>query len=226
MSLVNMIDAGTKTIIDVGTDHAYLPIYLVKNNIVESAIALDCLEGPIANAEKNIKKYGVEDRVKARISDGLSQTTEKDADVIVIAGMGSENIINILKDAKWVKSNKKTLILQPMTKDHLLREYLINNLFVTLKETTVLDSGKVYVAIKARYSGSLVNKACTKNQIIYPYIGTLLESKEITKETEQYIKMQINKLNKILSGIAKNTCESQKILEIINNLNKLIKISE
>ena len=229
MSCAGMVDFGAKRVVDVGTDHAYLPIYLVKNRIVKSALALDCLNGPLENAKRNIKRYGLEEQIKVRISDGLSNVSKEEADTIIIAGMGSENIINIIENVQWVKSGKKALILQPMTRDYLLRKYLIENSFFTLKEKVAIDSGKVYLVLKVKYENNHTKDSKIFNDVtkekIYPYIGTLLLNDEINKETKIYIEKQANKLKKILKGvnINKNITEYENLLGIINKLDILLK---
>lgn len=229
MLCANMVDFGTKKVVDVGTDHAYLPIYLVQKKITKTALALDRLNGPLENAKKNIKKYEVENLVKTRLSNGLSSVSEKEADTVIIAGIGAENIINILRNTHWIKSNKKTLILQPMTKDYILRSYLIDNFFVTLKEELTLESDKIYLVLKLKYQGYIKNS--NKNihnkidQSIYPYIGTLFLNRKINELEKLYIKSQINKLEKMLIGIKanKNIIEARKLLEIKSKIEILLK---
>lgn len=228
MLCASMVDFGTKKVVDVGTDHAYLPIYLVQKGTAKSALVLDRLDGPLGNAKKNIKKYEVENLVKTRLSNGLSNVSEKEADTVIIAGMGAENIINILRNTNWIKSNKKTLILQPMTKDYLLRTYLIDNSFITLKEELATESKKVYLVLKVKHQSCV--KESNKNiynkidPSIYPYIGTLFLNKKINEEKNFYIKSQINKIEKMLKGAvaSKNIIKSESLLAIKNKIDILL----
>ena len=229
MACAKMVELGTGKVVDAGTDHAYLPIYLVKNGIVKSALALDCLNGPLENAKRNIKKYGLEEQIRVRLSEGLSNVDKEEADTIIISGMGSENIINIIENAQWIKSDRKTLILQPMTKDYILRKYLVDNSFFTLKEEIVVDSGKVYLVLKTKYRKNCTNGSKIINDIIkhkiYPYVGTLLLNDKINKETKIYIERQVNKLKKMLKGvnINKNITKYENLQKIINKLDILLK---
>ena len=190
-----MVDLGTKHLVDVGTDHAYLPIYLVENGIVESCIALDRLTGPLLNAKKNIQKYGVEASISPRLSEGLSKVSPNEADTVVMAGIGSENIVNIIEQAPWLKNPKKSLVLQPMTKEELLRVYLAKNSFVVEKKELCVESKKVYVVFKARF--------CNKNLSYFlndsRYIFFVIFSKYTNnKNSRLYINKQIEWVRMIL----------------------------
>ena len=109
---------------DIGTDHAYIPISLVLDGKVKYAIASDINEGPILKARENIEKYGLADKITARIADGLNGIEEYKPNSIVICGMGGELIARIINDCAYVKQQGIQLILQPMTSIAELREYL------------------------------------------------------------------------------------------------------
>ena len=138
--------------VDVGTDHAYLPIYLVKEGIVSRAIACDINEGPLLSAREHIAAAGLTDRIDTRLTDGLQGLSDYDADDIMIFGMGGELIIKILTDAPWIKDRRIGLILQPMSRVSLLRRFLVENGFSILGET-LSKSGRIYQTIHARYTG-------------------------------------------------------------------------
>ena len=112
---------------DIGTDHAYLPVWLLKKEKISYAIAADIHLGPLRRAEKNIRKYHVEEKVSIRLSDGLETVFPIEVDDIVIAGMGGETIAKIIAEAPWLKDEKKHLILQPMTSAEDLRRYGMRN---------------------------------------------------------------------------------------------------
>ena len=138
---------------DIGTDHAYLPIHLVSSGKSSFAIASDINEGPIASARENIKKFGLEDKIHARVADGLDGIAEYKPDHILICGMGGELIARILNDSAYIKENKVRLILQPMTSIKELREYLSCGFKIT-DETVVYDASKYYQIICAEYDGN------------------------------------------------------------------------
>ncbi len=136
---------------DIGCDHGHLPIYLMREGISPLCIASDINEKPLEAAKANIKKVGFP--IDTRLGAGLSTIKEDEVDCITIAGMGGEVIASILEDASWIKSDKYTLILQPMTSADALRRYLCENGFSIEKELACTDSGKIYSVISARFSG-------------------------------------------------------------------------
>ena len=138
---------------DIGTDHAYLPIYLLDKGIISSAIAADINQGPLDKANENIIKYGFENQIKTLLCDGLAKIEPDSVDDIAIFGMGGELIVKIIDEASWTKDSAKRLILQPMTHPEKVREYLAKNGFAILGETLSFDRGKIYQTICAQYDG-------------------------------------------------------------------------
>ena len=138
---------------DIGTDHAYIPISLVLDGRVKYAIASDINEGPILKARENIEKYGLSDKITARIADGLNGIEEYNPNSIVICGMGGELIARIINDCVYVKQQGIQLILQPMTSIAELREYLSHG-FKIYDEDIVFDADKLYQIICAEYDGN------------------------------------------------------------------------
>ena len=143
---------------DIGTDHAYLPVELVKTGRVKKAIACDINQKPLLNAEKTVKSEGLLDKISLRLSDGLQMVEENEVDTVIIAGMGGEVISGIIGRAAWLK-NGKHLILQPMTCPELLREYLVLNGYRIESETPVIDSGRVYTVISAFFGNNNDDKS-------------------------------------------------------------------
>ncbi len=138
---------------DIGTDHALLPIWLVRKGKAVRAVASDINEGPIARARLNISRSGMEDRVSTVVADGLAGIDPAQVTDIIIAGMGGDLIAAILSAAPWVKDVKYRLILQPMSHPERLREYLLTEGFSMAREEAVRDSGRVYSVIHAEYTG-------------------------------------------------------------------------
>ena len=139
-------------VIDVGTDHAYLPIYLVGEGFSSRALACDINRGPIESAAHNIAAAGLARRIDTFCTDGLHGTEGFDPDNILIFGMGGELIIRILSEAPWVKDAGIGLVLQPMTRAHLLRRWLLENGFAIVGET-ITHEDRYYQTIAARYCG-------------------------------------------------------------------------
>lgn len=140
---------------DIGTDHAYLPVYLVLIGRASRALASDINKGPVMRAKESVAKYGVNDKIDVVLSDGLRGAEGYPVTDIIIAGMGGELIASILEDAKWVKNEKYRLILQPMTHAEILRKYLADNGFSIIDEDMVKDTGnnKIYQIICAEFTG-------------------------------------------------------------------------
>ncbi len=185
-----LVRQGAK-LADVGTDHAYLPVWLAKNGLISSAIASDIREKPLMSGADNIEKYGCGDIVSTRLCSGLDGVSEDEADDIVMAGMGGELIAKLIENAPWLKNADKRLILQPMTKAHSLREYLCENGFTILSETPCTHGGKYYTVIHAMYTGTI-----TGHPISYYYTGEL----DVSDLSREYIAQIRRKLVKKRNG--------------------------
>ncbi len=146
-----------KRFADIGSDHAYLPIYLAQKGIVDVALASDINEGPVESAKQNINTYGVADKVQAICSDGLAGAKEFAPEDIAILGMGGELIEAIISRAAWVKDKNIRLILQPMTHAESLYYYLCREGFSIVDEGICSTSDKrtdrIYRVIVAQYCG-------------------------------------------------------------------------
>ncbi len=139
---------------DIGTDHAYLPIYLVHEGISSEALACDINEGPIRSARANIEAAGLSSRIGTLRTDGLCGVEDFHPDDVMIFGMGGELIARILSDAPWVKDPRVGLVLQPMTKASVLRAWLLENGFEITGETVTFED-KYYQTVAARYTGTV-----------------------------------------------------------------------
>lgn len=138
---------------DIGTDHAYLPLWLCLNGTCPSAVAADINPEPLARGQAAIKAFNAEKLVSARLSDGLENIAENEADDFVLAGMGGELIANILDNCSYAKNSDKHFILQPMTKSEVLIKYLFENGFEILKQDCCIAGGKCYTVLLVHYCG-------------------------------------------------------------------------
>ena len=140
---------------DIGTDHAYLPVWLCENQKITKAIAADINELPLLKGRQTIISHHLEHCIETRLSDGLEAINENEAEDIVIAGMGGELIATILAKTPWVKNPKYHLILQPMTKAEKLREYLYSHGFTIQNERCTCADKKLYTVMSVYYSGEV-----------------------------------------------------------------------
>lgn len=132
---------------DIGTDHGYLPVWLVLNGVVGSAIAADLRQGPLARARQTAARYGVEGKLSFRLCDGLAGIAPEEADVISIAGMGGDTIAAILSAAPWTRD--KTLLLQPMTAQPELRLWLQTHGYAIRGERVAREGQRLYCVLTA-----------------------------------------------------------------------------
>lgn len=141
---------------DIGTDHAYLPVWLCKKGIATSALACDIGQEPLQNGIKTIEKYNAENMVEARLCNGLEKVNDDEAQDIIIAGMGGETIAEIIANWQFSKNNDKHFILQPMTRSEELIEFLYKNGFEILEQSCCKER-KIYTVMLAAYTGNIQN---------------------------------------------------------------------
>ena len=135
---------------DIGCDHGYLGIYLLKNGIASSVIASDVREGPLQSAIRNAHKYGVGDNMLFYLSDGVSNIP-RDFDTLVCAGMGGDTMVHILESAPWLKNEQYRMILQCQSKTPLLRRYLSENGWRIYEESVLRDGKFLYTVMEVGY---------------------------------------------------------------------------
>lgn len=131
---------------DIGCDHGYLGIHLLKNDIAASVIASDVNEGPLQSAIINAHKYGVKDKIRFYLSDGV-QNIPREFDCMVCAGMGADTMISILEAAPWLKAEQYRMILQCQSKTPVLRQYLAANGWKISREEVLRDGRFLYTVM-------------------------------------------------------------------------------
>jgi len=188
---------------DVGTDHAYLPCYLVKKGITNHCVACDINEQPLQSAKEHIAKYGFEDKIETILSDGLQNVPSSKAQDIVIAGMGGELISKIILACDFTRDKTKRLILQPMTNVPFLRDCLYQHGFEIIKEIPVIDKNQYYTVMHAEYIGVTIQK-----DELFLTLGKIPEQKTI--DAQKYIKKQYDKTIKVADGLKKSTDNSEQ----------------
>lgn len=140
--LADMVSANCR-LADIGTDHGYLPVWLLQQGKITYAIASDINAEPLNHARQSARECGISG-IDFRLCGGLDAIEPAEVDTIVIAGMGGETIIHILEQAPWAKDGKHALLLQPMTKAELLRDWLADHGYRFIKERLVWDKDYLY----------------------------------------------------------------------------------
>ncbi len=188
---------GRGSVADIGTDHAKLPVYLVQSGHPR-ALASDIKEGPCRSARANIYKWGLHGKIDVVCASGLEAVEDFRPDNIVIAGMGGEMIASILSDSDYQIKTKCPLVLQPQSMQDVLRRFLAENGYAITAEVVVLDGGKYYQVISARYDGEYRQFSDTEYKL-----GSLnLERcrKAPTPADTAWLKLQLEAAKKRVAG--------------------------
>lgn len=198
------------TLADVGTDHGYIPIYLLQQKKIPSAIAMDINEGPLERAKEHIALYGLQAYIQTRLSDGVAALKPGEVEAVLIAGMGGGLVMHILKDGEKVCQSAKELILQPQSEIEHVREFLREKGYTILAEDMVYEDGKFYPMMKVQYQGENENaqKASEVLKLSDLYGGLLLQNRH------PVLKTFLEKERLIYTGIKENL-EKQPVSEKI-----------
>ena len=200
------------TVWDVGTDHAYIPIYLLQSGISARAYASDLREGPLQNARRDAELSGVAEQLTLRRCDGLSASSGEEADTLILAGMGGETILNILAAAPWAK--EKRCILQPQTKFTELRRYLAQSGQCIRDASLAYDTGRIYL-IWLVEPGQM-DPECVIDRALLEKRDPLLAP---------YTEDRIKRLRKQLSGLERAAARDDALLgQLRSELEELTKI--
>lgn len=197
--IASKVPQGSK-VADIGTDHAYIPIFLAKNYISKKIIASDIKRGPVEIAKKNILEHRVENFVEVRLGHGLRIIRPHEVDTIIIAGMGGLLIRDILDESIEVLGTIDTLILQPMIAHDVLREWLNRNGFMIVDEQLTKEGDKLYNIIVAKHGYECIDE-------IYFDIGKkLVENKDPL--LNEFLDIKTNEMRKIIANLERETSES------------------
>ena len=205
---------------DIGTDHAYLPVYLCVDGICEKAIASDINEGPLERAGATVSEYGLNDKISLRLGGGLDTLEKDEADAVSIAGMGGLMIADILNSGKDKLKNAKQIVIQPMSSVPELRSLLFKNGFKIDAEYLSKEDKKLYHIMTV----SLSDAETTAPSAFDLYIGkALVDTKP--EYFDEYIKRKKTKLEAIINGMKdaknKNSEKLEIAVSILDSLNKL-----
>lgn len=151
-TIASFVKPGNR-LADVGTDHGYIPIFLVQEGVIPKALAMDVRRGPLDRAEEHIREAGLSGQIETRLSDGLLRLSPGEADTVVIAGMGGELEIHILEEGKHVWDSVSQWVLSPQSDLARVRRYLLENGFSIRREAMVKEDGKFYTVLEAGRDG-------------------------------------------------------------------------
>ena len=207
-------------LLDVGSDHAYLPIELVERGQIEGAIAGEVVEGPYQSAVKNVESHGLKEKIQVRLANGLAAFEEEDqVTVITIAGMGGRLIATILEEGLDKLSNIQRLILQPNNREDDLRIWLQDNGFQIVAESILEEAGKFYEILVVE-AGQMELSASDVR------FGPFL-SKEVSPVFVQKWQREAAKLEVALSQIPeKNLAERQILADKIQAIKEVLHVSK
>ncbi len=225
-AVVNMV--REHRVVDIGCDHAFVSIYLMKSGMCHNVIAMDVKKGPIHIAEDNVKAYGLQDKISVRLSDGFQSLEQGEADCAIIAGMGGNLMIDILKAGKIHTDGGIKLVLQPQSDIERVRAYLVEIGYHIQGEDMLVEDGKFYTIIRAipkedyfareHKEIKCVDK-CNAHELSFG--PCLLKNRHPV--LYQFLEKQLDKNVSIIHGLSKvNTDSSLQRIEELNKENKFI----
>ena len=186
-----------RCLVDVGTDHGYIPVFAAENRLAERIIATDIRSGPLESAMRSAKNDGVFDKIEFKQADGLDGIAPEEVDTVILAGMGGETILSILESAFRLKERDVLFILQPQSKIGELSAWLYSEGYTVFDASLVQDEGKLYIVftVKAGESRAMLSSAeLYVNRILLEKRDPLLPA---------YLDTMILKAELALSGMAK-----------------------
>lgn len=217
---VTKFTVNNKPIADIGSDHAYLPIYLIQHDMIEIAIAGEVVEGPYKHALETVEQYNMQEVVDVRFGNGLNVLhPNEDIGTIFICGMGGLLISEIIADGKEKELLPKQarLVLQPNNNEKNLREYLVENSYQIIEESIVEDNRKIYEVIVAEFSDT---------QPDYSDIDLLFGPKLLETKSPTFLKkwqLELDKNRTIVNNLI-NTSNAEKIALLKEQINQIEKV--
>ena len=192
-----------KRVADIGTDHGYIPVYLLNEGIIDFAILADINKGPLENARSEVKRNKLDNKVDLRLGSGIEVLKKGEVDEVIIAGMGGILIGELLEANKEVSHSVDKLILQPMQAQEELRYYLLNNGYEILDECLEKEDFRLYEIIVAKYTGK---NTSVEDEIYYEVGKKIIENKD--ELLLEFIDNKIKKYNNIIEKLGDKDSEA------------------
>lgn len=200
---------------DIGTDHAYLPIYLALQGICSKVIALDVRKKPLERAKEHIVQFGVLDKVEIRLSDGMNELLPMEADVVTICGMGGKLMMDILERGRKKVDSTTQLLLSPQSELRLFRIFLYENGIQVLRENMIKEDNQYYVLMDCRWN--TVEKKQKKTNVL-PYSDieemNFRYGKYLLKSKNSILKELLERDKMVCLGVLKRVMEARNAQEI------------
>ena len=210
-AVAGMVTKGNR-VCDVGCDHGYISIYLVKNGVSPYVYAMDVNKGPLLRAKEHILDYGYADKIETILSDGLVALGDRDSDALICAGMGGKLIIKILTEGMEQVLKMRELVLQPQSEIHLVREFLRNKGFYIDKEDMIFEDGKYYPMMHVIIESEKQNE---DNPVFDKFGPCLLKEKHpVLKDFLEYTKSTLDEINTRLVSEEQTDKITKRIEEI------------
>ena len=212
-AVADWVPKGAK-LADIGTDHGFLPVWLVKYGVIDFAIAADLREKPLETAKHSAERHGLSDKISFRLCDGLANIKPEEVDTVSIAGMGGETIVTILEAAPWTLERHTRLLLQPQSGSYELRSFLFEKGYRILRETIAREENRFYILIEAEAG---IPEPMT--------IGELWAGKNYDHpQRGAYLDWLSGVLSKAAKGMQKspdNRQEAENLLRVIEDLQRM-----
>ena len=215
LKLIASFVKTSRTIADIGTDHGYIPIYLVKNGAVDSAIACDINKEPVRRAKNNVSMNHLSERIETRLGNGLTPVMKGETDGFVIAGMGGMLMVEILSRDKEKTCAAKELVLSPQSDLDAVRHFLHDNGFKITDEEMLFEDGIYYTVMRAEHGEEVYN-----NEAEYLFGRINIEKKStVLKACLEHIMDKNNSvMEKLRKAATENSLGRLKEIEHYNSI--------
>lgn len=202
---------------DIGTDHGYIPIYLVEQKRVYGAIAMDIGKGPLQRAKEHIQLHKLDEYIETRLSDGAKKLTVGEVQEVVIAGMGGRLMMKIIDESREIFHSLRGFVIQPQSDYGFVRHFLEDNGFTILKEDMVEEEGKYYPMMRVASGKMKLEQEC-----FYEYGKYLLTGKNPI--LQEYLLKEHKNYKKIAQTLQQGTTQKQR--ERLLEVEQMIKLNE